>query len=97
MSDAPQILDGVLTDGQSKIVVRARFASRYSLWVQGNGHAGHAVGGISLNVGGEAVDIGPCRALSDSDTGDGGPWIRYVPTERMHDFEKLFFHTKTQT
>ncbi len=112
MGETTHVFEGLLTEGREKFPVRARYASRYSLWIEGNGRPGSAdINNLSLLVGDKLVDIGPCRIVDAADQGaeagsvteaepvgdDGRPWLRLVPAARLHDFEKLFFHARSET
>jgi extracellular factor (EF) 3-hydroxypalmitic acid methyl ester biosynthesis protein len=95
MGEVTEVFEGVLAEGEATVAVKARFASRYSLWVAGNGTAVEGISNLSLAVGDRVVDIGPCRLVED-EAGDPA-WRRLVPVEQVHDFEKLLFHAKKET
>lgn len=93
-STAP-VFDGWITVREETHAVRARYASRYSLWIEGtgngNGAAPEDVDMLTLKVNERLVEVGPCRFLAAA---EGQP-PRLVSTEGIQDFEKLFFHSRT--
>jgi len=92
-ASAAPVLEGWLTVSEQTVPVRARFASRYSLWIDPNGGSVQPgdVQMLSLKVNERVVEVGPCRFLSVE---DGEP-PRLVSTGGIQDFEKLFFHART--
>ena len=94
MAQQPPVLQGWLTTSARKITVQAAYASRYSLWVEGNGEPlGPEIENLELAVEDKLIQVGPCRVVSSN----GGPARRVVALEKIHDFEKLFFHAKVDT
>jgi extracellular factor (EF) 3-hydroxypalmitic acid methyl ester biosynthesis protein len=99
MGELKDVFEGVLSEGDMKVPVQARFASRYSLWVAGNGNTMDGISNLSLAVEDRIVDIGPCRLVEDTEepSATDPAWRRLVPMEHVHDFEKLLFHAKKET
>jgi extracellular factor (EF) 3-hydroxypalmitic acid methyl ester biosynthesis protein len=91
-STAP-VYEGWLTIGRHTLPIHARYASRYSLWIDGANGGGDAVDMLALKVNERVVQIGPCRFLPDP--GDEPP--RLVSVGGIQDFEKLFFHSRAST
>jgi len=90
---AAPVLEGWITVREQTMPVRARFASRYSLWIDANG-SGVQPGDVqmlALKVNARVVEVGRCRFLAAE---DGGP-ARLVTVDGIQDFEKLFFHSRT--
>jgi extracellular factor (EF) 3-hydroxypalmitic acid methyl ester biosynthesis protein len=94
MNQAAPIYDGWLILGGGKVAIKARYASRYSLWVElSSPPSGTEAESCTLCVADKQFEIGPCRLLAAKD----GELPRLVPVSRIHDFEKLFFHAKVDT
>lgn len=95
MSKQPvQTLPGTVTVGGTTIAVQARYASKYSIWVDLKGVQAETVG-LVLDVNDRNVDIGTCSLLHESD-GNGGQ-SRLVSTQKIQDFDKLFTRSKIET
>lgn len=92
-STAP-VFDGWLMTEERILPIRARLASRYSLWIDENTEVGGDDSGevkmLTLKVNERLVEVGPCRVLGGT---DGEP-PRLVSVEGIQDFEKLFFHAR---
>ncbi len=96
MQQTPPVYSGWLTANGRRTAVRAAYASKYSLWVDLDGApAGTEVDNLELCVGDRTIQIGPCRILSDQRPEGSGR--RLVSVERIHNFEKLYFHSKIET
>jgi extracellular factor (EF) 3-hydroxypalmitic acid methyl ester biosynthesis protein len=94
MTQAAPFYDGWLILDGEKVPIKARYASRYSLWVQMAPAAEVSEAETCvLCVDDKQFDIGRCRLLYSVD----GQMPRLVPVVRIHDFEKLFFHAKIDT
>src|SRR5512147_2943729 len=94
MNQAAPIYDGWLILAGARVPIKARYASRYSLWVElDSSPEASEVESCTLCVEDKQFEIGPCRLLRDVD----GEMPRLVPVIRIHDFEKLFFHSKVDT
>ena len=93
----PPVYKGWLTLAAQKITVQARYASRYSLWVELEtaSRRERRWRTCTLRVEDKLVQIGPCRIAPRP--ADGGLARRLVAVSRIHDFEKLFFHAKVDT
>jgi extracellular factor (EF) 3-hydroxypalmitic acid methyl ester biosynthesis protein len=96
MEQVKSFLDGWLTAGEQKVAIKARYASRYSLWVDMDGmQMGPEIENCALTIENRTIDIGPCTLLTETD-GEAGT-RRLVSVGRIHDFEKLFFHAALET
>ena len=94
MNQAAPIYNGWLILDGGKVAIRARYASRFSLWVElDSDPAVSEAESCTLCVEDKQFEIGPCRLLRDMD----GELPRLVPVIRIHDFERLFFHAKVDT
>ncbi len=94
---APQspVLQGWLTSGKKRVIVQAAYASRYSIWVEGDGEQlGPEIENLEISVNDKLIQIGPCHILAGR---EGDRARRLVAVGRTHDFEKLFFHAKIET
>jgi len=91
----PPVLQGSLTAGRKKITVQAAYASRYSVWIEGNGEQyGPEIENLEISLNDKRIEIGRCRVLPGK---SGEDTRRLVAVEKTHDFEKLFFHGKIET
>ena len=96
MAQQPPVLQGWLTTPTQKITVQAAYASRYSLWVEGNGQPlGTEVENLELAMEDKLIQVGPCRVIPAAR--EAGQARRLVAVNKLHDFEKLFFHAKVET
>ncbi len=95
MQQTPPVYSGWLTTNGQRVEVQASYASRYSLWVDIDGVAAGEVENLELSVGDRLIPVGPCRVLPEQRS--DGPERRVVPMERIHNFEKLYFHSKIET
>ncbi len=96
MNQAAPIYEGWLTNGGEKVPIKARYSSRFSLWVEMDGASVPVeVDNCTLQVGDRTLEIGPCRILTE--TNEDGEQRRLVAVSRIHDFERLFFHGKVET
>ncbi len=92
----PPILSGWLTAGAERFSVRAAYASRYSVWVEGDGREiGSEIENLELALEDRLIQIGPCKILPTPREGGGAR--RLVAVQKIHDFEKLYFHSKVDT
>jgi extracellular factor (EF) 3-hydroxypalmitic acid methyl ester biosynthesis protein len=95
MAAKPPVLQGWLTTGREKITVQTAYASRYSVWVEGNnGQFGTDIENLEISLNDKLIQIGPCRVLPER---NGENARRLVAVGKIHDFEKLFFHSKIET
>jgi len=95
MAAQPPILKGWLTAGKKRITVQAAYASRYSVWVEGNGESfGPDFENFEICLNDKLIEIGPCRVLPGKNEEHAR---RLVAVGKTHDFEKLFFHSKIET
>ena len=96
MNQAAPVYEGWLMSGGVTVPITARYASRYSVWVEPDGATVEAeVENCTLRVGERLLEIGPCRILTEQH--EDGERRRLVAVSRIHDFEKLFFHGKVDT
>ncbi len=95
MAEQPPVLQAWLTAGKKRITVQAAYASRYSVWVEGNGDSyGPEIENLEISLNDKLIQIGRCRVLPGR---NGERARRLVAVGRTHDFEKLFFHAKIET
>lgn len=95
MTPQPPVLQGWLTAGRMRITVQAAYASRYSVWVEGNGEQlGPEIENLEISLNDKLIQIGACRVLPGK---NGEHARRLVAVGKTHDFEKLFFHSKVET
>ena len=95
MATQPPVLQGVLTAGRKKVTVQAAYASRYSVWVEGNGEQyGPEIENLEISLNDKVIQIGRCQVLPGK---NGERARRLVAVGKTHDFEKLFFHAKIET
>ena len=95
MAPQPPVLQGWLTTGTRRITVQAAYASRYSVWVEGDGEQyGPEVENFEISLNDKLIQIGPCLVVSRK---NGEYARRLVAVGTTHDFEKLFFHAKVET
>ncbi len=95
MAPQPPVLQGWLTAGKKRITVQAAYASRYSVWVEGNGdQLGPDIENLEISLNEKLIQIGPCLVLPGK---NGERARRLVAMGKTHDFEKLFFHSKVET
>lgn len=98
MAAPSRVVDGWLTRGTEKTAVRVRYASRYSVWVQAPDGSLDAPdgteGSLVLSLTDKTVDLGACRSFAEN--GGNGRVKRFVPLDRIHDFEKLFSSSRVQ-
>jgi extracellular factor (EF) 3-hydroxypalmitic acid methyl ester biosynthesis protein len=86
-------VEGWATTGGVEVPIRARYASRFSLWLEANGTGiGRDLDNLVLRMGERLVQVGPCRVLPEPEGRE-----RVVSTGRISDFEKLFFHSRLES
>ncbi len=86
MVQATTVLNGWLQTRTGRVAVSARYASRFSLWVEMDGRRlDSGIANLHLLLGDQLVDVGLCRLLDD------GSEHRLVSLARDRDFRKLFF------
>jgi len=99
MEQTAPYFPGVLKSRDAELPVRARYASRYSLWLEyGDGTAEELTGDfplLTLEVDSKSVEMGPCRVWQERN-GSGGAF-RLVPLGSIPNFEKLFFRSRIDT
>ena len=96
MEQTPPVYSGWVTSNGKRMAVQAAYASKYSLWVDLNGNfPGSEVENLELCVADRTVQVGPCRIVNDPR--EEGPSRRLVAVDRIHNFEKLYFHSKIET
>jgi extracellular factor (EF) 3-hydroxypalmitic acid methyl ester biosynthesis protein len=90
MAQATPFFTGVLR-ADREIPVKARYASRYSLWLDlpEQVPACRDFEGLTLNADERTIELGACSTVVEEV--DGETRIRLIPRESIYDFEKLFF------
>lgn len=84
---------GTLVSGAHEFSVEASYASRYSVWVTGAEEVATDGTRLILRIDKQDVEMGPCRVIELER--NGTTRARLVPYGNIHDFEKLFFRSKT--
>ena len=90
------VIDAFLENGDHRILVTAKYASRYSLWVKFRQDC-EFVCDDSLNLiiqnNGECLEIGPCRLISES--AQDGHHYRLIFLQDIYDAHSLLSKNKT--
>lgn len=98
MSETGLVLAGWLKNGEGVVSVEVSYASKYSVWVHGqereDARTTAREAELTLELADRMVDIGRCRCVSED--GSDGQMRRFVPVERLHDFEVLFSKCRVQ-
>jgi extracellular factor (EF) 3-hydroxypalmitic acid methyl ester biosynthesis protein len=95
MAQVAPVYEGWLTAGGAQVPIKARYASRYSLYVETDAAPADELENCTLHVDDRLFEIGPCRLLVEQ--AEEGPRRRLVALRKIFDFEKLFFHSKVDT
>lgn len=90
------VLEGWIVAAGQKTATVARYATRYSIWVDiANTPVDGEIENLQLVVADAIIDIGPCRLVPELNNNHISR--RLIATDRIHDFEQLFFESKEAT